>query len=64
VGSQTGVSSWTTSNPGKPQQNAYIEQFSRTARYEWLPQYEWENLERVQAHATRWMWSYDHAPQI
>jgi len=41
--------------PGKPQQNAYIERFNRTARYEWLSQYEWEDLEQVQDHATRWM---------
>jgi len=46
--------------PGKPQQNAYIERFNRTARYEWLSQYEWENLEHVQDYATRWMWSYNH----
>ena len=46
--------------PGKPQQNAYIEQFNRTARYEWLSQYERENLTHVQEHATRWMWSYNH----
>ena len=46
--------------PGKPQQNAYIERFNRTARYEWLSQYEWEDLEHVQDHATRWMWSYNH----
>ncbi len=38
----------------------YIERFNRTARYEWLSQYEWENLEHVQDHATRWMWSYNH----
>jgi putative transposase len=46
--------------PGKPQQNAYIERFNRTARYEWLSQYEWETLEHVQEHATRWMWSYNN----
>ena len=46
--------------PGKPQQNAYIERFNRTARYEWLSQYEWKDLEHVQDHATRWMWSYNH----
>ncbi len=26
---------------GKPQQNAYVERFKRTVRYEWLPQYYW-----------------------
>lgn len=46
--------------PGKPQQNAYIEHFNRTARYEWLSQYEWEELAHVQDHTTRWMWSYNH----
>lgn len=46
--------------PGKPQQNAYIERFNRTARHEWLSQHEWEDLEHVQNHATRWMWSYNH----
>jgi putative transposase len=25
--------------PSKPQQNAYVERFNRTVRYEWLPQY-------------------------
>jgi hypothetical protein len=30
-----------------PQQNAYIERFNRTARYEWLSQYLWEDLEQV-----------------
>ena len=24
---------------GKPQQNAYLERFNRTVRYEWLSQY-------------------------
>lgn len=23
--------------PGNPQQNAYVERFNRTVRYEWLP---------------------------
>jgi putative transposase len=27
--------------PGKPQQNAYVERFNRTVRYEWLSQYCW-----------------------
>jgi putative transposase len=29
---------------GKPQQNAYVERFNRTVRYEWLSQYCWEDL--------------------
>ena len=41
--------------PGKPQQNAYVERFNRTVRYEWLSQYHWENLEEVQLYATQWM---------
>ena len=46
--------------PGKPQQNAYVERFNRTVRYEWLSQYHWENLEEVQLYATQWMWKYNH----
>lgn len=46
--------------PGKPQQNGYIERFNRTARYEWQSQHHWENLEHVRDHATRWRWSYNH----
>ncbi|MCG1046299.1 MULTISPECIES: IS3 family transposase [Mycetohabitans] len=46
--------------PGKPQQNAYVERFNRTVRYEWLSQYHWEDLEHVQRFATDWMWTYNH----
>jgi putative transposase len=46
--------------PGKPQQNAYVERFNRTVRYEWLSQYYWEDLEDVQLFATRWMYDYNH----
>jgi putative transposase len=46
--------------PGKPQQNAYIERFNRTVRYEWLSQYQWESIEQVQEHATQWMHIYNH----
>ncbi|WP_142051284.1 IS3 family transposase [Achromobacter sp. SLBN-14] len=46
--------------PGKPQQNAYVERFNRTVRYEWLSQYHWEDLDHVQRIATQWMWSYNH----
>lgn len=43
--------------PGEPQQNAYVERFNRTVRYEWLSQYHWEGLGHVQRAATEWMWS-------
>lgn len=46
--------------PGKPQQNAYVERFNRTVRYEWLSQYYWAELEEVRDFATRWMWHYNH----
>ena len=46
--------------PGKPQQNTYVERFNRTVRYEWLSQYHWETLDEVQLYATQWMWKYNH----
>ena len=46
--------------PGKPQQNAYIERYNRTVRHEWLGQYIFETIEEVQDHATRWLWTYNN----
>jgi len=46
--------------PGKPQQNAYVERFNRTVRYEWLSQYLWEDLDEVRLFATQWMYNYNH----
>ena len=46
--------------PGKPQQNAYVERFNRTVRYEWLAQYDFDRLSDMQDYATSWMWSYNH----
>ena len=46
--------------PGKPQQNAYVERFNRTVRYEWLSQYCWEDLDEVRLFATQWMYHYNH----
>ncbi len=61
---QTWAQEWGISlefiQPGKPQQNAYVERFNRTVRYEWLSQYYWEDLEKVQDFTTNWMWSYNH----
>lgn len=44
--------------PGKPQQNAYVERYNRTVRYDWLAQYLFESIEEVQEYATRWLWTY------
>lgn len=46
--------------PGKPQQNAYVERFNRTVRYEWLAQYHFDSIAEVQDFATKWMWSYNN----
>lgn len=46
--------------PGKPQQNAYIERYNRTVRYDWLGQYLFESIDEVQDFATRWLWTYNH----
>lgn len=46
--------------PGKPQQNAYIERYNRTVRYDWLSQYSFDSIEQVQSYATRWLWTYNH----
>ncbi|MDF4172913.1 integrase core domain-containing protein, partial [Providencia stuartii] len=46
--------------PGNPQQNAYIERYNRTVRYEWLGQYLFSSLDELQDYATRWQWFYNH----
>ena len=46
--------------PGQPQQNAYIERFNRTVRYDWLAQELFDTIDDVQDQATRWMWHYNH----
>lgn len=46
--------------PGKPQQNAYIERYNRTVRYDWLGQYLFESIAQVQEYATRWLWLYNN----
>jgi putative transposase len=45
--------------PGKPQQNAYVERFDRTVRYDWLAQYLFDSIAQVQDAATRWLWTYN-----
>ena len=46
--------------PGKPQQNAYVERYNRTVRTEWLGQYIFSSIEEAQDHATRWLWTYNN----
>lgn len=46
--------------PGKPQQNAYIERYNRTVRYDWLGQHLFYSLSELQEYATRWQWFYNH----
>ncbi len=44
--------------PGKPQQNAYIERYNRTVRYDWLGQHLFTSLDELQKYATEWQWFY------
>jgi len=46
--------------PGKPQQNAYVERFNRKVRYEWLSKHYWQSIDEVQMFATQWMYKYNH----
>jgi putative transposase len=46
--------------PGKPQQNAYIERYNRTVRHEWLGQYIFSTIREAQNYATRWLWTYNN----
>ena len=46
--------------PGKPQQNAYVERYNRTVRYDWLSHYLFESIDEVQDFATQWLWNYNH----
>ena len=46
--------------PGKPQQNAYVERYNRTVRYDWLAQNLFDSIEEVQEYGTRWLWTYNN----
>ncbi len=46
--------------PGNPQQNAYIERFNRTVRYDWLATIclsRWMSYRRL---PPQWQWTYNH----
>jgi len=46
--------------PGKPQQNAYVERYNRTVRYDWLAQHIFASIAEVQEAATCWLWTYNN----
>ena len=46
--------------PGKPQQNAYIERYNRTVRYDCLSHHLFDNIQEAQDLATKWLWSYNN----
>ncbi|MBP2281140.1 transposase InsO family protein [Psychrobacter sp. PL19] len=43
--------------PGNPQQNAYVERYNRTMRYDWLNQELFTNLDQVRQQAEAWLYS-------
>ncbi len=45
---------------GNPQQNAYIERYNPTVRYDWLSHHLFSTIEQVQDFATRWLWLYNN----
>lgn len=46
--------------PGNPQQNAYIERFNRTVRYDLLNQDIFSTIKEVQDKVTNWLWHYNN----
>ena len=46
--------------PGKPQQNAYVEQYNRTVMYDGLNQYLFKTIGEVQEATTAWLWTYNN----
>jgi putative transposase len=45
---------------GNPQQNAYIERYNRTVRYDGLNHCLFNSINEVQNHAARWLWTYNN----
>lgn len=45
---------------GQPQQNACVERYNRTVRYDWLAHHLFDTLDEIQDFATRWLWTYNH----
>ena len=43
-----------------PQQNAYVERYNRTVRYDGLSQFLFDSIAEVQDCATRWLWTHNN----
>lgn len=56
---QRGITLWYT-QPGNPQQNAYIERYNRTMREELLNRHLFVSLEQMQELSTEWLWTYNN----
>lgn len=41
-------------------QNAYIERYNRTVRYDWLAHHLFDSVFDVRDFATRWLWTYNY----
>ena len=46
--------------PGNPQQNAYVERFNKTVRYDWLNQELFDSLDQVRQQAEAWINHYNN----
>lgn len=54
-----GIALWYT-QPGNPQQNAYVERYNRTMREELLNQHVFTSIAHLQDLSTQWLWCYNH----
>jgi putative transposase len=54
-----GIALWFI-QPGNPQQNAYVERFNRTMRYELLSANFFDSIDQAQEAATKWQWTYNN----
>ena len=46
--------------PGRPQQNAYLERFNRSVWHEWLKQHLFESIACAQETAKQWLWRFNN----
>lgn len=60
IGPSGATSCCSLSSRASRKQNAYIERYDKTVRYDWLAHYVFETVSEVQEYATKWLWSYNH----